>query len=458
MGGAVSHGYAVKDRKLVVVPAEAANVWLIFERYLALGSVLVLTDDLEQRGLVTRERVDRNGVARGGEPFTRNALYKMLRNRLYLGEMPHKDISYPGEHDAIVDQELFDRVQALMDRNRIEHAYGVHASEPGLLIGKVWDSFGRRMSPAHSCKRERRYCYYQSDVRDSRVKERAQRVPAGELEAMVIAQLRQRMDVEGAPTALLTLETASFGEQRRLVAELVERIDIHADRAEIGFAEAAGEPQRVTIEAELIRRGKETRFALPPDERVIGSRDPALIKLVAKAHVAREALASAREQTVEEVVEALTGSRRRLGDGEHGERQRGATRDGQDSASLQGDLSVTRTTASRCEDCPRRQRGKHDEHREAGLRIGCERLRGACDDVPRQLVRRVLGGTLRPLHCTVRTKHEVLNNPWGKSEHRTGEGDHRVPWPACDIEGAERSRERRCEIRAPGRQAARASQ
>lgn len=302
MGGVPPLGYVVKDRKLVVVPEDAARVRMIFERYLELGSVLALAIDLEERGIRSRPRVDRNGVARGNAAFSRGALRLMLQNRLYRGEMVHKGMAYPGEHEAIIDAGLFDQVGALIAQNRNNHVDGVHASEPSLLIGKVWDAFGRRMPPSHSTKPGRRYRYYVSDNRNARMKERRHRVPAGELEAIVITQLRKRLDAESRPTALISLDTAPHNEQRRLVADAIKQIVIHPDRIDITFTEQAGEPRHVSVAASLIRRGVETKLELPPEDRAVGERDPALIKLVAKAHIAREALMSAGEKSVADLA------------------------------------------------------------------------------------------------------------------------------------------------------------
>ncbi|KKC27998.1 recombinase family protein [Sphingomonas sp. SRS2] len=302
MGGVPPLGYAVKDRKLVVVPEDALTVRMTYERYLELGSVLALAIDLDARGIRSRPRTDRNGVARGNAAFSRGALHLMLQNRLYRGEMVHKGKAYPGEHDAIIDQALFDQVGALIAQNRNNHVDGVHASEPSLLIDKIWDAFGRRMPPTHSCKPGKRYRYYASDNRDARLKERRHRVPAGELEAIIITQLRKRLDADSGPTSLVTFETASHSEQRRVIADTIERIEVHPDRIDIAFTEAAGGPARVSVPAMLIRRGNETRLALPPEERVAGERDPALIKLVAKAHIAREAVAYAGERSIADLA------------------------------------------------------------------------------------------------------------------------------------------------------------
>jgi len=302
MGGVPPLGYAVESRKLVVVPEDAATVRIIYQRYLELGSVLALAIDLETRGIRSRPRIDRNGVERGNAAFSRGALHLMLQNRLYRGEMVHKGKAYPGEHDAIIDQALFDQVGALIAQNRNNHVDGVHASEPSLLVGKVWDSFGRRMPPSHSVKPGKRYRYYASDNRDARLKERRHRVPAAELEAIVLTQLRKRIDSHSGPNSLIALDTATYGEQRRLVDEMIERIEVHQDRTELVFTEMAGDPVCISVAATLIRRGNETRLALPPEERPTGERDPALIKLVAKAHIAREALASAGEKSIADLA------------------------------------------------------------------------------------------------------------------------------------------------------------
>jgi site-specific DNA recombinase len=302
MGGVPPLGYAVESRKLVIVPQDAATVRMIYQRYLELGSVLALAIDLEKSGIRRRPRIDRNGVERGNAIFSRGALHLMLQNRLYRGEMVHKGKAYAGEHDAIIDGDLFDQVGSLIAQNRNNHVHGVHASEPSLLVGKVWDGFGRRMPPSHSTKPGKRYRYYVSDNRDVRLKERCHRVPAGELEAIIIAQLRARLDADSGPMALIALETATHGEQRRLVNEMIERIEVHPDRIEIAFTQAAGEPASISVVATLVRRGTETRLALPPEERAAGERDPALIKLVAKAHIAREAVASAGDKSIADLA------------------------------------------------------------------------------------------------------------------------------------------------------------
>src|SRR6202008_179141 len=108
MGGNVPLGYDVKDRKLIVNEAEAATVRLIFRRYAELGSVTLLKAELDRLGIVSKRREGAGGALSGGKRFSRGALYLMLQNQLYRGEVAHKGQIYPGQHAAIVDPELWE--------------------------------------------------------------------------------------------------------------------------------------------------------------------------------------------------------------------------------------------------------------------------------------------------------------------------------------------------------------
>ncbi|MBL8651288.1 MAG: recombinase family protein [Sphingopyxis sp.] len=303
MGGNVPLGYQVQDRKLVIVPDDAAKLQMIYEQYLALGSVRALAGQLDTQGVRSKVRVSRTGKTYGGAALSRGALYLMLKNRTYLGEVNFKGKSYPGEHVAIIEPELFAAVQALLAQNRNNNADGVGLKDPSLLVGKVWDYLGRRMSPSHTSRRTKRYRYYASATEIGQSK--AVRVPAGDLEAIVIAQLCRLFDEDDAPIQLLSLSTGDGLEQRTAIARYVERVDVCADRINITFsADIPIAARSTSIPAALVSRGREKRIAVPPDQQRTAQRDPALIKLVVKAHMAREALSLAGERSVAEVASA----------------------------------------------------------------------------------------------------------------------------------------------------------
>jgi len=144
MGGMPPLGYDVKDRKLVVNDDEARTVVGIYRRYLALKSVLALKDALEDGGVRSKQRVRPDGTDYGGQKFSRGALYLMLQNRIYRGETTHKGKSYAGQHSAIIDQPLWDKVQAVLAENRIERTSSARAKHPSLLAGLLFDEKGER--------------------------------------------------------------------------------------------------------------------------------------------------------------------------------------------------------------------------------------------------------------------------------------------------------------------------
>ena len=132
------------------------------------------------------------GAEYGGQTFSRGALYLILQNRLYRGEIPHKGNSYPGEQPAIVDKPLWDDVQAVLATNRVERASGARASHPSLLTGMVFDETGERLTPTYAVKKGTRYRYYVSTsliTGEGRARSSGRRIPAGNLEGLVINRL-----------------------------------------------------------------------------------------------------------------------------------------------------------------------------------------------------------------------------------------------------------------------------
>jgi hypothetical protein len=111
MGGVVPLGYDVRERQIVVNQAEAEAVRFIFRRYGELGCVRLLKEDLNRMDMVSKRRTSARGVHSGGRPFSRGALYALLSNPIYVGEIRHKDLRHPGQHQPILDRELWERTQ-----------------------------------------------------------------------------------------------------------------------------------------------------------------------------------------------------------------------------------------------------------------------------------------------------------------------------------------------------------
>jgi DNA invertase Pin-like site-specific DNA recombinase len=251
MGGPVPLGYRVENRKLLVDEAGAATVRRVFEGFAEIGSATKLLPVLRAEGLVTKT----------GRPFDKGAVYKLLVNRVYLGEAVHKGQSYPGEHAAIIPRDLWDRVHAILAESPRVRGAKNRAQAPALLRGLLFGPDGRAMSPSHSRKRGRLYRYYVSQAvlkggtaaNDCAVR----RLPAGEIEGLVLAQLRALLrqpevivgtwraaraeapdlteaEVREALGRLDPLWDELFpAEQERIVRLLVERVDLTEAGAQI---------------------------------------------------------------------------------------------------------------------------------------------------------------------------------------------------------------------------------
>src|SRR3954451_21598534 len=194
MGGVVPLGYRVENRKIMFDESEAEQVRMLFRRYLEIGSVPRLQEELRHSGFVTRRRALSSGRVIGGIPFTNGPLGHLLRNRVYLGEIKHKGKTYPGEHEAIISAELFDAVQERLAQN--EKGERRWWGSEALLIGRIYDDRGNRMTPAHANKGGARYRYYVSQALLQRRREDAgsiARVPAPELEQVVVRAVRTRL-------------------------------------------------------------------------------------------------------------------------------------------------------------------------------------------------------------------------------------------------------------------------
>src|SRR5437879_2195037 len=205
MGGVTPLGYAIKDRKLVIVPEEAETVRLIFRRYRELGSVRLLKQDLDKQGIRSKQRTYGNGSRAGGQPFSRGALYALLSNPVYIGEIAYKGARYPGQHEAILDRETWDSVQDQL-RDGAPEQRGRATGPRSPLIGKVFDEAGHRLTPSHATKAGRRYRYYVSRplvTETAKQHPGAWRIPATQLEHLIATEAAAMLAATGAIAAVL---------------------------------------------------------------------------------------------------------------------------------------------------------------------------------------------------------------------------------------------------------------
>jgi site-specific DNA recombinase len=274
----------------------------------------------------------------------------MLQNRLYRGDIVHQGEAYPGQHEAILDPELWQIVQDKLAVHRQERALAVGAEAPSLLAGLIVDADGNPMTPTHAKKRAKRYRYYVSasllDRDDSRA-QKGMRIPAGDIEALVLDRLRvffsSRIDVSDA-VAPLDLEAHpldaalrnAFGLSERwlaappvvmksLVRDIVEqitvaadRIDIWLNRAKIAAALQVGErgqrpdldPVVLSIEAKLRRAGKGKRLVIENGAET--EVNEGLVELIKEAFAIRNQFLSGSDDSIEAMSGRLGMNKGRL--------------------------------------------------------------------------------------------------------------------------------------------------
>src|SRR5260370_19153774 len=161
VGGTLPLGYEMKEGKIAVVEEEAELVRLIFRRYLELGRVNELVRDLQERNIRTKTKTKATGATRGGIPFGHGALYYVLSNHFYIGEVKYKNEILPGEQPPIMDRALFDAVRE-KSLAQWSHRTIVRNKSDHLLTGLLFDDAGYRMVPTHATKAGVRYRYYVS--------------------------------------------------------------------------------------------------------------------------------------------------------------------------------------------------------------------------------------------------------------------------------------------------------
>jgi DNA invertase Pin-like site-specific DNA recombinase len=214
MGGFVPMGYDVKDRKLVVNEAEATTVRMIFDRFAALGSASILARALQAEDVRNKR----------GKRIDKGFIYKLIGSRVYLGEAVHKGMSYPGEHDAIISQDLWDRVHSILKQSPRDRRAKNRNSSEALLKGLIFTDTGTAMTPTYTRKGERLYHYYTSmDLIRNRETNGAgpMRLAAAMVDGAVIAEMRR---IIGSPE----IATRVIDAQRRECVSTDERVIVSA--------------------------------------------------------------------------------------------------------------------------------------------------------------------------------------------------------------------------------------
>ena len=341
MGGTVPLGYDAVNRKLRINSEEAKTVRLLFELYLKLGSVRRLEEECKRLGLRTKLRTLLDGRQCGGTAFSRGHLYLIISNPIYIGRIPHKGNSYEGEHEAIIDAETWDKVQAQLAMNAGRKRGRASSKHPSLLAGLLFTAEGVPFTPSHAVNHGRRYRYYverplltpeaekgkvrraSAERSGNGVQTKGWRLPAHEIEQLVLKRVAAFLGDRGALLDALRFkrkspdlvsavlgrassladpcESGSFASHLEIVAALVRRVTIAQDQVTIeidpkGLAErlldqkasSPREKDRAPISIEVPvrfrRRGVEAKLVVLSRQQAASEPDTNLVKALARAH------------------------------------------------------------------------------------------------------------------------------------------------------------------------------
>jgi DNA invertase Pin-like site-specific DNA recombinase len=356
MGGYPPLGYDVKDRKLVVNETEAETVRYIFRRYHELRSVHSLKERLNAESIVSKHRKARDGGTYGGKPIARGALYHMLQNRIYRGEIVHKNGAYPGEHAPIIDADLWQEVQKTLAANRVDRGVGKGNHHLSLLAGLMYDAQCELMTPSHAVKKGVRYRYYVSKnlvTRGLKAERTGQRLPASHIEALVTGRIQawladpvsvlnavqccrpdavaQKRLSESAARLATSWQDLAAERLHAILGAMVTKVQVHSDRVDVTLdqmgvalwlnAKDQTQPIRaggndreryltvLTIPARLKRTGIEMRLVVD-DGSVPSNVDPVLVRLLLRAYAIRARLLDEPSLPVKEIAaeEGISGS------------------------------------------------------------------------------------------------------------------------------------------------------
>lgn len=327
MGGYAPLGYDIVDKKLVVNPAEAKTVQHIYTRYLELGGVRQLCDELVRQGITSKTRT--STPRPGGNTFSRGALYHLLSNPVYVGRIQFKGACHEGQHPGIIEQELWDQVQQRLASNRLGTVEKYRKTEAALLRGKLFDAaVGEALVVVHANKRERRYRYYISQSLKTVPKGESPsgwRLPGSVIEKTVYgiaqAMLTDRDALVNALKSfkipphqipdILAKARAASAQQNHVLDTFVQRVMLRPDGLEIQLsmvsimpADVDGQNICITRDTPMLmkRRGSEMRLVIEGGMATNPTIDETLIKSIARARTWSEELLSGKVASMAEIA------------------------------------------------------------------------------------------------------------------------------------------------------------
>ncbi len=323
MGGTCPIGYRHQDRKLYIREDEAAIVRTLFQLYLGHRNVTKVKAEADRLGFLSRQRTQRCGKIAGGKPLSRGLIYRILKNPIYIGKIQHKDKLYEGQHEAIIELNIWDAVQAQLNKHTSKRKAYHNSKSPALLSGLLFDDAGNKLVTHSTRNHGRTYHYYVAQKLRTGDEDSGWRIPIKTIDPILINELKSILSSKEALLELLGIQTPSAhllqtlvnqGQElsitikgadhqylKDLLNKLIDKIILTPNCLNITFKPQGlakhfdielPEKSNITISKPMTirRRGQEMKMVIGGLESKPSNPDNALIKLIAKAHLLKAEL------------------------------------------------------------------------------------------------------------------------------------------------------------------------
>lgn len=295
MGGSLSLGYRVEDRKLYIISDEAKTVRHIYECYLVSGNVRDLQAELKKNKIVSK----------CGADFSRGALYQILKNPLYIGKVRHRSELYDGQHEAILQDDIWLKVQERLKENATYNEETKVGAGNSLLAGILYSGDGAALSPTHTNKSGRRYHYY-IDGTAARGPDRnkpVMRIPANDLEQLVLLHIKKFATEIEEPSLLKQINSADKADQKTAINSLIKKITVKEKSVVIELKEEDRKPIVISYQFVVVgNRGK----SIASDGMVmndVSAQQQVLLKALIRGYALRDKLLNTPDMTLAKLAE-----------------------------------------------------------------------------------------------------------------------------------------------------------
>ncbi|WP_454898887.1 recombinase family protein, partial [Wolbachia pipientis] len=281
MGGNPPLGYDVKEKELIINEKEAKIIKHIFERYMELKSMAELARELNREGYRTKAKSD---------IFKKATVRRIITNPIYMGKIRHYEKQYKGKHEAIIEEEKWQKAQELISNQPYRKAKYEEALLKGIIKCKSCDV---NMTLTYSKKENKRYRYYvcNNHLRGKNCESVNRTIVAGEIEKEVMKRA-ECLYGDG--------ENLSFREQKEAMKKLIKGVMVKEDGIEV-----CSESEEKFIP--MKKKGNKC-IVIEPE----GKTNNALLKAVVRAHSWKRQLEEGKYRSVKELSEKINVGTRRI--------------------------------------------------------------------------------------------------------------------------------------------------